>query len=72
MPRILFITPHIGGGIGKAIIGLSEVIGKWNIYSEIVLLGEPEKLELVSAAEETGVSILTASSSISIIASMKR
>ncbi|WDC83278.1 hypothetical protein PL321_10865 [Caloramator sp. mosi_1] len=47
MLKILHITPHMGGGVGKVI---SELItlSKENISHKIVLLEKPEKINKIN------------------------
>lgn len=54
--KILQITPHLGGGVGKAVIGAAMPNKQFN--TEIVLLEKPEKKETVTRAREKGITVL--------------
>lgn len=58
--RILHITPHLGGGVGKAISGLAiggQTAG-WGDSHRIFMLEPPEKQDHVKRCAQHGVEIL--------------
>ena len=58
MIDVVHITPHLGGGIGKAIIGLCESTKVYGIRSRIILLEEPEKPMIIENAINKGVDVV--------------
>lgn len=52
MTRVLHLTPHMGGGVGKAISGLVAEAGAYD--HRIVCLEQPEKSQFVEKAREGG------------------
>ena len=55
---ILHITPHLGGGIGKAVIGISELALKEGMTTKIILLEKPEKTDIVCRAQQNGLHVV--------------
>ena len=55
IPRLLFITPHLGGGVGKAIIGMCKLLMENGWTTTILLLEEPEKTLPIATAYEYGI-----------------
>ena len=53
--KVLFITPHIGGGVGKAAVGAAVYNSGWE--SKIILLEHPEKPDIVERARTRGADI---------------
>lgn len=58
--RVLFITPHLGGGVGKAIIGLCTGLQAKaeEFQTDILLLEKPEKPEIVDSAKGKGINVI--------------
>lgn len=56
MIRILHITPHLGGGVGKALAGLVEQDGRLGagIEHQILCLESPEKSQFVEKVRRAG------------------
>ena len=54
--KILQITPHLGGGVGKAVIGAAMPDKQFN--TEIMLLEKPEKEEIVSRVRDMGINVM--------------
>lgn len=59
MPLILHITPHMGGGVGKVLSGISCYAKKSNsnIKHKIIVLEEPEKMNFIDICKSNGVDI---------------
>ena len=55
--RVLHITSHLGGGVGKAISGLI-MSGKNCIDSQIILLEKPEQMYYVDLLVEQNISVV--------------
>ena len=53
---ILYITVHLGGGVGKAILGAASLCGE-AFRSQIVVLEEPEKKNIIKDAQSAGMQI---------------
>lgn len=53
--NILHIAVHLGGGVGKAILGAAYQ-NEW-FETQIVLLEEPEKVSIVNRAKKQGIKI---------------
>ena len=56
MMNILYITVHLGGGVGKAILGVVKET-KDDIKSTIIMLEQPEKEGVVQASIQDGIDI---------------
>lgn len=55
MSRVLHITPHLGGGVGKAVSGLIRQSTRSGHHQHIVLcLEKPEKTQFTDLLEEAG------------------
>jgi L-malate glycosyltransferase len=56
MGTILHITPHMGGGVGKALLGLIEqsVQSKSNFKHNIICLEQPQKYQFIDKVIEIG------------------
>lgn len=57
MINVVHITPHLGGGIGKAIIGLCSSIKSHGIKSCVMVLEQPEKPGIIESAVDNGVDV---------------
>ena len=55
--KVLHIAPHIGWGIGKAVVGLSLLGKKDGIQSAVVLLEQPQKTGIVKEAASQGIPV---------------
>ena len=55
--KILHITPHMGGGVGKAIANLVTV-SDTQMQHTIVLLEQPVKQQFVTMAQDSGTQVL--------------
>lgn len=55
--KILHITPHLGGGVGKVISGILEyeVINKSDFKHKIIILEAPENLQFVEICHKIGI-----------------
>ena len=53
---LLHITVHLGGGVGKAILGAASLCGE-AFRSQIVVLEEPEKKNIIKDAQSAGMQI---------------
>ncbi|ABA88372.1 glycosyltransferase, putative [Syntrophotalea carbinolica DSM 2380] len=60
--QVLHITPHLGGGVGKALSGLVEQAAqvKSPVHHTIACLEEPEKRIFVDRAKATGCDVVIA------------
>jgi glycosyltransferase involved in cell wall biosynthesis len=54
MKKILHITAHLGGGAGKAIIGMASFYSE-EFTTQVITLERPEKSRILDDAEERGV-----------------
>ncbi|WP_234119696.1 glycosyltransferase family 4 protein [Clostridium hydrogenum] len=65
MPLILHITPHMGGGVGKVLSGIScyeEKNNNSNFKHKIIVLEQPEKMNFINICKDSGVDICCSSS----------
>jgi glycosyltransferase involved in cell wall biosynthesis len=60
MPKVLHITPHLGGGVGKALSGLIEQVkcSPNNFIHKIVCLEKPEKSQFIEKIIDYGCKIV--------------
>lgn len=58
--QILHITPHLGGGIGKALSGILgyEKINNVKFTHKIIILDEPENMQFVDICKNSGIEII--------------
>lgn len=59
--KILHITPHIGGGIGKVLSGIvkqSKTQDKYNITHQIICLEKPDKLQFITEINNYGKNVI--------------
>lgn len=54
--KVLHITPHLGGGVGKALSGILEWSNS-NLSHKILLLEEPENFQFADICTKNGVEI---------------
>ncbi len=57
--RILHVTPHLGGGVGKAHAALSTVLPEI-VQQTFVLLEPPRERRYIDRIEAAGARVLTA------------
>ncbi|MFO1200172.1 MAG: hypothetical protein U1E86_24725 [Burkholderiaceae bacterium] len=64
MTRVLHVTPHLGGGVGKALACLAEAHAAHgpDVAHEIACLDAPEKLDFVERVRALGVPVAIAPS----------
>jgi L-malate glycosyltransferase len=57
--RVLHLTPHLGGGVGKAVSGLvaRSVRGEADRQHRVICFERPEKTQFVAQAEQAGIDI---------------
>jgi glycosyltransferase involved in cell wall biosynthesis len=60
--KLLHVTPHLGGGVGKAHAALSAALPKEAVDQTFLLLEEPRDRRYADLIEARGVSVITADS----------
>ncbi|WPX07804.1 glycosyltransferase family 4 protein [Anaerocellum danielii] len=65
MIKILHVTPHMGGGVGRVISGLVKLTAD-KIQHKIILLEQPQKWNFVDSAIEAGAKISISPESVEI------
>ena len=60
MPKILHITSHMGGGVGKALSGITSFSSKKRLEfsHKIILLEEPEKTNFIDICQDSNVEVI--------------
>jgi L-malate glycosyltransferase len=59
MTRVLHITPHLGGGVGRVLSQVAKYHATHNtsIEEEFICLETPEKTQFIAAIEKSGVTV---------------
>lgn len=63
MPRVLHITAHMGGGVGKVLSGIAAYAQKSRsqYQHKILMLEPPEKTQFIDLCKDNGVDVLVSS-----------
>ncbi|MGL5641787.1 MAG: glycosyltransferase, partial [Paraclostridium sp.] len=59
MKKVLHITTHMGGGVGKVLSGISSYANKYSekYIHKIILLEKPQKMNFINICRESGVEV---------------
>lgn len=68
MIKVVHLTPHMGGGVGKALSGLitQAIVSKAPVRHVVVCLEHPEKNQFLDIARESGAELVVAPSTSSL------
>lgn len=63
MPQILHIISHLGGGVGKALSGITACSGNNDFHygHKVLLLDKPKKMQFIEVLKKNGIEVVFAS-----------